>query len=260
MTRDTICFALFLSTFTSGYKGILCALRNYRKSSDKKSDRQNAFIAGCLAGLALVIDQDKQRRQSIMIYLFTRALQFNGAWIMKQWEKKREENHPTKKQWDDHLAYYLQKYSGVWVMMLASAQLLYAFLFNSDTLPKSYFSFLVTHSSMKKHFKEKGSFAATSVGTTVRKVINENISTVIPGGISSRDYISQHISSELGRIIPAGLHHKHLICALQHPFTESCTLDKFILFKTEYLRALKLYAPLNLVSNLHIIIGLMYIN
>lgn len=246
--RDTVCFALFLSTFTSSYKGILCLLRNYRKTSDKKSDRLNAFIAGSLAGLALSLDRDKHRRQSIMLYLFTRALQFNGAWIMKQWAKKREEDHPGKKKWDDHFAHYLQKYSGVWVMMLASAQLLYGYLFNSDTLPKSYFSFLVTHSSMKLHYKEKGSFVASSVGTTVNKALSSSINTVIPKDITSRDFITRHIGSELGRLIPDHLHHGHLVCAIQHPFTESCSVDKLVLFKHEFIRALRLYVPLNVVS------------
>ncbi|CEG79557.1 Putative tRNA(Met) cytidine acetyltransferase [Rhizopus microsporus] len=111
--RDTMCFALFLGSFISGYKGILCAMRHFRKTQDKESDKLNAFVAGCVAGLSLAFDRDKRRRQSVMLYLFTRALQFNGSWLMKQWAKRRKAMHPDQVKWDDHLANFLQQHSGV---------------------------------------------------------------------------------------------------------------------------------------------------
>lgn len=241
-------FALFLSTFISSYKGILCALRHYRKTSDKKSDRLNAFIAGSLAGLALGFDKDKHRRQSIMLYLFTRALQFSGAWIMKQWAIRRREDHPGERKWDDHLAYYLQKYSGVGVMMLASVQIIYAFLFNHETLPRSYFSFLLTHAGFKKYYKGMAARTAESVGITVNQLVEDGTNIVMPASVTSREYISQYISPNIAGYIPSKVHHKHIMCAIQHPLTESCTVDKFKLFKDEYLRSLKLYVPLNVVG------------
>lgn len=167
---------------------------------------------------------------------------------MKQWAIKRKEDHPGEKKWDDYLAYYLQKYSGVGVMMLASTQILYAFLFSHDTLPHSYFSFLLTHAGFKKYYKGMAARTAESVGISVNQLVEDGTNIVMPAGVTSRDYIAQHISPNIASYIPSKLHHKHIMCAIQHPLTESCTVDKFKLFKDEYLRSLKLYVPLNIVS------------
>lgn len=247
--RDTAGFALFLSTFTSGYKGILCALRHYRKTSDPKSDRLNAFIAGSLAGLALAFDRDKHRRQSIMLYLLTRALQFNGSWLMKRWALKRKENHPGEKKWDDHLAYYISRFSGVGVMTIANAQIIYAFLFNHDTLPRSYFAFLLTHSGFRSYYGGMAARIAEAVGTNVRQLAEDSTSIKIPVGMTSRDFVAQNISPNIATALHPKLNHEYIMCAIQHPLTDSCVTDKFGLFKSEFLRALKLYLPLNVVSN-----------
>lgn len=167
---------------------------------------------------------------------------------MKQWAIKRREDHPGEKKWDDHVAYYLQKYSGVGVMMLASVQILYAFLFNHDTLPHSYFSFLVSHAGFRKYYKGMASRTAEAVGISVNQLVEDGTDIVMPASMTSREYISQHISPNIASYIPSKVHHKHIMCAIQHPLTESCTVDKFQLFKDEYLRSLKLYVPLNIVS------------
>lgn len=246
--RDTAGFALFLSTFTSSYKGILCGMRHLRKTSDIKSDKLNAFVAGSLAGLALAFDRDKHRRQSIMLYLFTRALQFNGAWLMKKWAIKRKKTHPGQTKWDDHLAKYLSRYSGVGVMMIASAQLIYAFLFNYETLPKSYFAFLLTQAGFKKNFGGMAGRVAEAVGITINQLAEDKSSVKIPVGVSARDFVSQCISPNIGTAINPKLNHEYIICALQHPLTDSCMGDKVSLFKDQLLRSLKMYVPLNVVS------------
>lgn len=246
--RDTAGFALFLSTFTSSYKGILCLLRHYRKTNDPSTDRLNAFIAGSLAGLSLVFDRDKHRRQSIMLYLFTRALQFNGSWLMKKWAMHRKENRRKgEKFWDDYLAETVVKFSGVGVMMIANAQIIYAFLFNNDTLPRSYFAFLLTHSGFKKNFGSMASRIAEAVGLTVNQLVEDKASIKIPAGVSSKEFISQYVSPNIATTIHPKLHHKYIMCAIQHPLSDNCLTDKFGLFKDELFRSLKLYIPLNVV-------------
>ncbi|KAI8643435.1 hypothetical protein BD408DRAFT_342439 [Parasitella parasitica] len=236
------------STFISSYKAILCTMRHFRKTSGRRSDRLNAFVAGSLAGLALALDRDKQRRQSIMLYLLTRALQFNGAWLMKQWAIRRKEDHPGEEKWDDHLAKYIAKFSGVGVMMIASAQIIYSFLFNNDTLPKSYFAFLLTHSGFKKNFDGMAARIAEAVGITVNHLVEDNVDIKIPNGNSSREFISRFVSPNIGNAINSKMNHKYIMCAIQHPLNDSCTTDKLALFKDEFLRSLKLYVPLNVVS------------
>jgi hypothetical protein len=223
-------------------------MRHYRKTSDRISDRLNAFVAGSLAGLALAIDRDKHRRQSIMLYLFTRALQFNGAWLMKQWAIKRKQDHPGVKQWDDYLAKFIQRFSGVAVMMIANAQIIYAFLFNYDTLPRSYFSFLLTHAGFRKYYGGMAARVAEAVGITVNQLVEDGSPITIPNGITSQDFIAQTVSPNIASVIHPKLRHNYVMCAIQHPLSASCTVDKLLLFKDEFLRSLKLYVPLNVAS------------
>ncbi|KAI7905940.1 uncharacterized protein BX663DRAFT_529463 [Cokeromyces recurvatus] len=239
------------STFISSYKGILCALRNYRKTNDKRSDRLNAFIAGTIAGLSLALDRDKHRRQSIMLYLFTRALQFNGAWIMKQWAIQRMKAHPGEQRWDDSFAKFISKFAGIAVMMIANAQIIYAFLFNHNTLPRSYFEFLLTHSGFRKSYGSMAARIAEAVGITVHQLVEDQIPVTIPKNNSSREFISHYVSPNIASTLSSKVHHKYIMCAIQHPMRESCTIDKFVLFKDEFLRSLKLYIPLNMLYLIH---------
>jgi hypothetical protein len=56
---------MFMSFFISSYKGILCSMRRYRKHEDFI----NAFVAGSLSGLSILLDKNHTRR--IMIALVT---------------------------------------------------------------------------------------------------------------------------------------------------------------------------------------------
>ncbi|KAI9303803.1 hypothetical protein BJ944DRAFT_256600 [Cunninghamella echinulata] len=227
------------NTFLSSYKGILCLMRRIRGTKDAASDRLNAFVAGAVAGLSLLIDPDHRRRQSIMLYLLTRSLQFNGAWLMKVWEKSREKRHK--------LAKGLQNHVGVLVMMLANMQIIYAFLFDPDTLPKSYYAFLVTHSGWKGDVGNMAYPLAAAIGTTAER-LNANDPSLpikIPKDTTSREFVAHHISPNVATIIPPNIRHSHTLCAVQHPLEASCTMNKIRFFKDEYGRAMKLYVPLN---------------
>ncbi|KAF7731948.1 hypothetical protein EC973_007779 [Apophysomyces ossiformis] len=268
--RDTFFFALFLSTFLSSYKGILCSLRRLRQTDD----RLNAFLAGTVAGLALILDRNKRRRQSLMLYLFTRSLQFSGAWIMKQWSahrqtKRRKElaelketvdnqgfdpRQPRelliKKKWDDQLAKFLQRWAGVGVMMLASTQIIYSFICHPDTLPKSYYAFLLSHIGWKASFGDMAYPLSNVVSDTFRRVSREGGPMSLPSDTMSREFIAEHISPNIATIIPANAKHKYTVCALQHPLYDNCAYSEVMVFQSEFLRALKLYVPLNLIMTL----------
>ncbi|KAI7857821.1 hypothetical protein BDC45DRAFT_477506 [Circinella umbellata] len=264
--KDTAMFALFLSTFLSSYKGILCLLRRY-----SRSDRLNAFVAGSIAGASLLIDRDKRRRQSILLYLLTRAIQFTGAWLMKQWAISRKKRHNkelqalkekvdregfapgqprqlvVKKSWEDHLAKFMQRWAGVGVMILANAQIIFAFLFHQETLPKAYDSFLLTHSGWKHDFGGMAAPLRQAIGDTVNRMATEKGSIRMPLDTTSREFIAENVSPNIATIIPPKIRHKFIMCALQHPLDPSCPRSKVTLFRDEYLRALKLYVPLNVI-------------
>lgn len=266
-------FALFLSTFLSSYKGILCLMRRLRGTTDVASDRLNAFVAGAVAGLSLVIDPDRRRRQSIMMYLLTRSLQFSGGWLMGEWSKSRQAKRQAalmqlrdrvnsegfvdgqrrelaiKPTWEDVFAKGLQRYAGALVMMLANVQIIYGFLFDPDTLTKSYHSFLMYHSGWKDDFGNMAIPLTHAISDTVQRMAqaDDAIPFRIPKDTTSRDFVAQYISPNVASIIPPNIRHRHAVCALQHPLDASCTRSKLTLFRDGYGRALKLYVPLNVV-------------
>ena len=241
--RDAAGFAVFLAAFTGSYNGILCALRRYRNTER----RSNSIIAGTLAGLALAFDQSKARRQSIMIYLMVRALQFNVSYLMKKWAIKRQQDHPGETKWDDRVANFLSRYAGVLLMTVVSSQTIFAFLFHSDTLQKPYRSFLSEHINFKSNFGEKEKDAVKAFGPTVNRINKECSSIKTPVGLSSREYVAQYISLSLADKVAPNIHHTYASCTIAHPLYESCLLDRRHLFQGEMLRTLKLYGVLDLV-------------
>eukprot|EP00842_Homolaphlyctis_polyrhiza_P006051 jgi/Hompol1/6447/HPOL_001712-RA len=90
--RDTISFSLFMSLFISSFKGMLCSLRAIRNVND----HWNSFIAGCFAGLSILLDTNKSRRIMIALYLSTRTTHFLSRWIWRTFVSK----------WFDRLGYH----------------------------------------------------------------------------------------------------------------------------------------------------------
>ncbi|CAO3600762.1 unnamed protein product [Absidia cylindrospora] len=252
-------------------------MRRLRGTTDAASDRLNAFVAGAVAGLSLVIDPDRRRRQSIMMYLLTRSLQFSGGWLMGQWSKSRQAKRQetlmqvrdrmneegfaegqrreltVEPTWEDVFAKGLQRYAGALVMMLANVQIIYGFLFDPDTLTKSYHSFLLYHSGWKDDFGNMAIPLTNAINDTVRRMAqgdDEAVPFRIPKDTTSRDFVAQHVSPNVASIIPHNIRHRYAVCALQHPLDASCTTSKLTLFRDGYGRALKLYVPLNVIMTL----------
>ncbi|KAJ2962138.1 hypothetical protein NQZ79_g2582 [Umbelopsis isabellina] len=252
------------------YRGTLCTLRNLRKDDDPKSDRLNAFVAGAIAGLSLLIDPSASRRRSIMLYLLTRSLHFNCSWLMSQWAAHRrrarrdellkmkeeldlagfEEGEKrqlvVRKKWDDKLAKYMQRYAGVGIMMLVSAQLLNSMMLDPSTLPKSYYQFMLHHGGWKEPFGPMADPLVRSMANTSNQLMYEK-DILIPKGYTSREYVAQHISPNIASIIPSKLKHNAITCALTHPLTDSCSKSAASRFRTQFFRSLKFYVPLNII-------------
>jgi hypothetical protein len=82
--KDTIFFSLFMSSFSTTFKAVLCGLRRYRGVNDWK----NTFTAGIAAGFTILIDQNKSRRQMIALYLSTRSFQFIARYVWRHYLEK----------------------------------------------------------------------------------------------------------------------------------------------------------------------------
>jgi len=66
---DSFRFGLFLAFFSGGFRAIQCLLRKHRQ----KEDRWNAFVAGSLSSLAILLEVESRRR-TWTVYLLPRAL------------------------------------------------------------------------------------------------------------------------------------------------------------------------------------------
>eukprot|EP01083_Nonionella_stella_P277206 942386_1 len=64
-------FGAFTALFLGGFRGCQCILRRVRR----KDDRWNAFVAGWVAGLAIICDV-RHRRKSLSIFMLVRSIAF----------------------------------------------------------------------------------------------------------------------------------------------------------------------------------------
>ncbi|KAL0088045.1 hypothetical protein J3Q64DRAFT_1723811 [Phycomyces blakesleeanus] len=272
---DTLSFALFLGTFLSSYKAVLCGMRRLNKadpSSPLSSERLNGFVAGTVAGLALALDRNPHRRQSIMLLISARTLQVVSCWLMKQWDLRRhKQDHDgrvklkelldsqgfavgqsrqliveDKTDWQDNLASFARRWAGVGLMMAASAQLTYSFVVEPHTLPNSFIELALVHSGSRGELGVMAGPFNKAGAQMIRRLAGED--TSLPAGVTSHKFIMENVSPNIAPVLPRLAHHASIGCALQHPLNDSCLRSKLSLFLKEFPRAFWLFVPLNLVS------------
>ncbi|KAG0209487.1 hypothetical protein BGX33_005487 [Mortierella sp. NVP41] len=268
---DTVGFAFFLASFLSAYKAVLCSMRHNRPYHE--GDSLNAFVAGSIAGLTLLLDKNKSRRTALTLYLFTRSIQFGSSYSMKKWAEHREakkspqrlvlkdvvESSGNKEQalvtssgWDDILAKIMSASVATVVMSLTASANVYACIIEPDTVPKSYWKFLMQQSGMPQKFGELF-YQMTDAYRAQYDVLKDLPAGSelfgIPAGVSSRDFVSATISPNIASLYPSNIHHDFQLCALLHPRTQ-CTGHTIDLVKGEFGRAVKLYSTLNIIVTL----------
>ncbi|KAF9169312.1 hypothetical protein BGX21_008511 [Mortierella sp. AD011] len=267
--NDTVRFAFFLSSFLSAYKGVLCMMRHFRP--DHKGDRLNAFVAGSVAGLTLLLDKNKSRRTALTLYLFTRSIQFGSSYLMKKWAEHRDANRAADRQalmnssnrghkgkfvserrWDDILAKIMTSSAATVVMSLTAAVNLYSCFLEPSAVRKSYWNFIMEHSGLPQKF---GPMFPPMVDTfrsqfNVLKEMPRGLEHIsIPAGVPSRDFVAQNISPNIATLIPSHLHHEFQLCALLHPLTP-CSGHAIDVLTGEFARAVKMYGTLNFIVTL----------
>jgi hypothetical protein len=268
---DTVGFAFFLSSFLSAYKAVLCTMRYYRP--EHEGDRLNAFVAGSVAGLTLLLDKNKSRRTALTLYLFTRSIQFGSSYSMKKWAEHREAKRSTqrlalrdavhssgkehalvtKSGWDDVLAKVMSSSAATVLMSLTAAVNIYSCVIEPDAMPKSYWNFLMQHSGLPQKFGPMFQpllDAFQSQYVTLRELPGGMENIGIPAGITSKDFVSTNISPNIATLYPSNLHHDFQLCALLHPLTP-CSGHSMDVIKGEFGRAVKMYGTLNFVSTPH---------
>ena len=70
-SADTLQFSMFLGMVCFLFKTTLCTMRRFNRSHDN----YNALIAGIICSLAAFVDNSAGRRQTIILYLFSRSFE-----------------------------------------------------------------------------------------------------------------------------------------------------------------------------------------
>ncbi|KAG9325873.1 hypothetical protein KVV02_006867 [Mortierella alpina] len=267
---DTVGFAFFLSSFLSAYKLVLCTMRYYRPNHE--GDRLNAFVAGSIAGLTLLLDKNKSRRTALTLYLFTRSIQFGSSYAMKKWAEHRHakrsvnrlalrdavESSGEKQElvtgagWDDILAKVMSASAATVLMSMTASVNIYSCVIEPDAMPRSYWNFIMQHSGLPQKF---GPMFLPLVETfrsqyAVLKELPGGMEHIgIPAGISSKEFVAENISPNIATLIPSHLHHDFQLCALLHPLTP-CKGHALDVLTGEFGRAAKMYGTLNFIVTL----------
>lgn len=243
-------------------------MRYYRPNHE--GDRLNAFVAGSVAGLTLLLDKNKNRRTALTLYLLTRSIQFGSSYLMKKWAERRDAkrsiNHQaqreavdlsgrkqeivTKNAWDDILAKVMSASAATVVMSLTACVIIYSCVLEPDAMPKSYWQFIMTQSGLPQKF---GPMFVPLIETFqsqfhILREMPRGIEYMgIPAGVPSRDFVAENISPNIATLIPSNVHHDYQLCALLHPLTP-CTGHAVDVITGEFGRAAKMYGTLNFVS------------
>ncbi|KAF9583061.1 hypothetical protein BGW38_010333 [Lunasporangiospora selenospora] len=250
--------------------GVLCAMRHLRP--DHAGDRLNAFVAGSVAGLTLLLDKNKSRRTALTLYLFTRSIQFASSYSMKKWAEHRNTKRAANRQalrdnvdpsvdkqvlvttsgWDDILAKVLNSSAATVLMSLTASVNLYALVIEPDALPKPYYNFLMQHSGLPQKFGAMFPplFEAFRSQFAVIKDLPRGIENIsIPKGMPSREFVAANISPNVATLFPSHVHHDLQLCAILHPLYP-CRSHAIDIFTGEFARALKMYGTLNFIVTL----------
>jgi hypothetical protein len=102
--------------------------------------------------------------------------------------------------------------------------------------------------------------AMESISQTRMRVIGATddsnlLSVKIPAGVTSADFIQQHISSTMAKTLSPTEKHNFTMCALEHGWSDSCIAGGFQVFAGELSRSAKLYLPLNVVGVMAVVVN-----
>ncbi|KAF9198165.1 hypothetical protein BGZ49_001103 [Haplosporangium sp. Z 27] len=243
-------------------------MRYYRP--DQKGDGLNAFVAGSVAGLTLLLDKNKSRRTALTLYLFTRSIQFGSSVLMQKWAEHRDAtraadrqarrnkaiqgvgSYGTERRWDDILAKIMTSSAATVLMSLTASVNLYSCFIEPSAVRKSYWNFIMEHSGLPQKFGPMFPPMVESFRTQfnlLKEMPKGNEYISIPAGISSRDFVADNISPNIATLIPSQIHHDYQLCAVLHPLTP-CSGHAVDVFTGEFARAARMYGTLNLIVTL----------
>ncbi|KAF9163534.1 hypothetical protein DFQ26_002420 [Actinomortierella ambigua] len=211
--RDSLRFGAFFGMFSFLWKFVNNSLKLHRG----KDDRINGAIAGAIAGLAILIE-NHERRVTFAQQMLIRAGQgvYNAA---------------------KHRGRFEFRHGDALLFALGSAQVLYAYCMQPDTIPPEYFGFMVK--TARVHTEALAFNRARVRGFPVD--VNQVKALVERLKPTKRNLEIVSQLTEYTDIIP---------CAVLHPSFDSCRVNNVERFIQVTKNILPVYATLNFVPML----------
>ena len=215
--EETWRFASFFGIF-----GLLWKFTyNKTRSLRGKEDRWNSFIAGTVAGAAVLVETP-QRRVALAQQFSVRAAQctYNAM--------KSRSFIPAP----------LSRFGDSLIFALASAQVMYCYSFRPKSLDSSFYNFIVQTGPINKEslkdFRTIHSRGGLDIGSIIARFTEW----------SKKRVISQHVFDVVGNLdaTPA-----LVPCEILHPFHDSCTQSALSAAKDVTKKIFPVYATLNFV-------------
>ncbi|KAG0562833.1 hypothetical protein M758_9G079300 [Ceratodon purpureus] len=213
IVREEACrTGLLFGGFTGAFHAIRCLLRRTRN----KETPINGFVAGSIAGLSVLALDDSNRRRTFALYLLARVAQcaYNSA-------KAKNKFHFWGSKWG---------HGDTLLFSLASAQIMYAYVMRPETLPESYFEFIVKTGPIAK--------------PTLQAVRESNRGVPI-----DLQALSAFVLERSGKPGPPGLKPDSPIipCSGIHPQTASCLVHNSKAARATFRKTFPLYLSLTFV-------------
>lgn len=129
--EEAVRSGLLVGGFTGIYKAVMYALARFDRSTEEEAVQNKSYhsaIGGFLAGFSLLF-MAKSWHRTLALYMATRAVQ---CWY--NYNKARGHFHFWGSDWN---------HGDSLLFIVASAQIMYAYVMRPETLPPSYYRFIV---------------------------------------------------------------------------------------------------------------------
>ncbi|KAJ3404298.1 hypothetical protein HDV05_007240 [Chytridiales sp. JEL 0842] len=209
---------LRFGTFFGGFAFLWKATNNIVINLRGKDDKVNGFIAGFVAGVALLAEK-KARRITIAQQLLVRGLQACY-------------NHVKGR------GLFHFPYGDALIFALGSAQAFHGYVIRPSIIPKSFYKFFVTTGPIPEPILK---LVRKSVDTFEPIAKTEYLDALQEGfGGCSEKRVLDVVESlgEFPKVIP---------CELLHPLQESCVRNSAEVFRATFMKIFPVYASLNFV-------------
>ncbi|KAJ3068015.1 hypothetical protein HDU98_008808 [Podochytrium sp. JEL0797] len=175
--------------------------------------------------------------------------------------KKSQEETQKDDEWIVKLRKNVRYTAGTLVMMLASSQILMAYVLEPQSVASSYQSFLLTHGGIRTHQPKRARDYLQVMATVLRSGFKGHSTKYLQPDPSTTDGMPPSFESNLppnldvARFEPYFDYinqapHDWVMCSFQHPKHTNCELGALDFFGQEFKRALQMYVPLNGIMTL----------